>query len=117
MEQSKKRKSWELPASLWEIAQPLVTKAAGTVGAPVRVDLRRILAGIFYVLRTGCHWQSCPREHYGPPSTVHRYHMKWSRKGVFEQIWLQALEIYDDLQGIDWRWQSGDGAVTKAPLG
>ena len=32
-------------------------------------------------------------------------------------IWNQALETYDDLQGLDWQWQSGDGAMTKAPLG
>jgi hypothetical protein len=28
-----------------------------------------------------------------------------------------ALEDYDELKGIDWSWQSMDGAMTKAPLG
>ncbi len=28
-----------------------------------------------------------------------------------------ALTEYDDLKGIDWKWQSMDGAMTKAPLG
>jgi putative transposase len=27
------------------------------------------------------------------------------------------LHEYDELQGIDWEWQSMDGAMTKAPLG
>jgi hypothetical protein len=27
------------------------------------------------------------------------------------------LTEYDDLKGIDWKWQTVDGAMTKAPLG
>lgn len=111
------RSTWELPESLWEIAEPLVTKQPGSVGAPTEVNLKLVLAGIFYVLRTGCHWQACPRDLFGPPSTVHYYHQKWCSSGVFERIWLKALERYDDLVGIDWRWQSAEGAMTKAPLG
>ncbi len=37
--------------------------------------------------------------------------------GVFARLWQIALELYDDLVGLDWRWQSVDGAMTKAPLG
>jgi putative transposase len=32
-------------------------------------------------------------------------------------LWEIALELYDALVGLDWRWQSVDGAMTKAPLG
>jgi hypothetical protein len=28
-----------------------------------------------------------------------------------------ALDAYDEVKGIDWSWQSMDGAMTKAPLG
>ena len=117
MEQSKKRKSWELPQSLWELAKPLVTKKPGTVGSTVSVNLQQILAVIFDVLRTGCQWQSCPRELFGPPSTVHYDHQKWCHDGVFEHLGLKALAIYEDRQGLQWEWPSGDGAMTKAPLG
>ena len=37
--------------------------------------------------------------------------------GIFARLWQIALELYDDLVGLDWRWQSVDGAMTKAPLG
>jgi len=30
---------------------------------------------------------------------------------------MEALREYDALEGIDWGWQSLDGAMTKAPLG
>jgi putative transposase len=40
------------------------------------VDLRRILDGIFYVLRSGCQWRLLPRE-YGPWSTIYGYFRAW----------------------------------------
>jgi hypothetical protein len=38
-------------------------------------------------------------------------------KAVFFRLWKEALWEYDALEGIDWGWQSLDGAITKAPLG
>lgn len=32
-------------------------------------------------------------------------------------LWNIALELYDELVGLDWRWQSVDVAMTKALLG
>jgi hypothetical protein len=37
--------------------------------------------------------------------------------GPLRKLWQIALELYDDLVGLDWRWKSVDGAMTKAPLG
>ena len=37
--------------------------------------------------------------------------------GIFARLWQIALELYDDLVGLDWRWQSVDGAMTKAFFG
>jgi putative transposase len=36
---------------------------------------------------------------------------------VFADLWEIALELCDELVGLDWRWQSVDGAMTKASLG
>ncbi len=30
---------------------------------------------------------------------------------------MAGLILYDELKGIQWNWLSGDGAMTKAPLG
>lgn len=35
---------------------------------------------------------------------------------IFNDLWQLALIEYDDLVGLDWRWQRTDGAMTKAPL-
>lgn len=108
--------SWELPDAVWQRMEPLIPGRKSQMGRPRSVNLRRIAEGIFYVLRTGVHWQAVPRERFGPPSTVYYYFSQWVKAEVFEQLWVEALAVYDDLQGLEWTWQSIDGAMTKAPL-
>ena len=36
---------------------------------------------------------------------------------VFQRLWVRVLEVYDDLRGIGWNWQSLDSVSVKAPLG
>jgi transposase len=52
-----------------------------------RQDDRRIISGIFHVLKSGCRWQDCPSE-YGPHTTVYNRFNRWSRK----QFWTGMLE-------------------------
>jgi transposase len=54
---------------------------------------------------------------FGSGSAIHAYFQEWVKLGVFEELWRLALEEYDDLKGIDWKWQSMDGAMSKSPLG
>lgn len=109
--------SWRLPDELWVRIQPLLPKEkpAGTVGRP-SVPYRQVMEGIFYVLRTGCQWKAVPRE-YGSGSVVHARFQEWRQLGVFETLWEQGLQEYDELRGIAWRYQAMDGAMGKAPLG
>lgn len=113
----KQSRSWRVSDALWERVEPLLPKyRKGEQGGRPRADSRRLLDGILYVLRTGCQWKEAPRE-FGAPSTLHKYFQEWTRKGVFFRLWKEALREYDELEGIDWGWQSLDGAMTKAPLG
>jgi transposase len=117
---------WELSDSFWERIEPLLPKPKSRyrgrgkrrrhIGGRPPADPRRTLAGILYVLRTGCQWNAVPRE-YGSGKTLHRYFQRWRRAGVFKRMWQHGLLEYDEVKGIDWRWQAADGAVTKAPLG
>ena len=54
---------------------------------------------------------------FGSGSGVHNYFQLLVRRGIFTKLWEEALREYDDIHGIDWKWQSMDGAMTKAPLG
>ncbi len=118
--------SWELSDSLWARIEPWLPKpqsryrgrgaARQHIGGRPAADPRKIMAGILYVLRTGCQWNAVPAV-YGSGKTVHRYFQRWVRAGVFKRLWQAGLYEYDELKGIAWRWQAADGAMTKAPLG
>jgi transposase len=107
----------QIPDALWERIEPLLPnyKPSCNGGRP-RLSLRSVVTGIFYVLRTGCQWKAMPRE-FGSGSAIHAYFQAWVQAGIFEKLWREALAEYDCLQGIEWQWQSLDGALTKAPLG
>jgi putative transposase len=113
----KRNASWELPDTVWHRMEQLIPGRKSHMGRPRSVDLKRITEGIFYVLRTGVHWQAVPRERFGPPSTVYYYFSRWVRDGVFEKLWMEALAVYDDLKGLEWTWQGIDGAMTRAYSG
>ncbi len=53
-------------------------------GVP-RVDDRRVVSGIVYVIKHGLQWKDAPRE-YGPPKTLYNRFIRWSRLGVFDRI-------------------------------
>jgi putative transposase len=117
MAQEWKRCAWRLADELWQRMKPLLPRyAESPLGGRPRIDLRKIADGIFYVLRTGCQWKAAPRE-YGSGSTLHRYFQEWTELGVFRRLWKASLLEYDEVDGIDWNWQSVDGAMTKSPLG
>ena len=55
------------------------------MGRPVTVDRRRVVDVIVYVAATGCQWRALPATHPNW-NTVHRYHLAWSRDGIWERI-------------------------------
>ena len=113
----KQAPSWRVSDELWERVEPLLPRyRKSKAGGRPRAESRQVLDGILYVLRTGCQWKAVPQE-FGSPSTLHQYFQEWTKKGVFFRLWKEALWEYDALEGIDWGWQSLDGAMTKAPLG
>ena len=109
--------SWRIPDGLWDRMETFLPKyEKSPFGGRPRLDLRKVANGIFYILRTGCQWKAVPQE-FGSGSALHSYFQEWGRLRVFHQLWKYCLRHYDHLQGIQWKWQSLDGATTKAPLG
>lgn len=108
---------FRIPDAMWIRIEGLLPKfRKSRKGGRPRLDWRQVLDGIFYVLRTGCQWKALPPE-FGSGSSAHRYFQLLVRRNVFRELWMVALEEFDDFQGLDWQWQSMDGAMTKAPLG
>jgi transposase len=108
----------KIPDELWDEIKIILPreKPDKTIGRPI-VPFRKVLDGIFYVLRTGCQWKMLPKKEYGSGSTCHRRFQEWTVSKVFQKLWVRLLEVYDDLRGISWIWQSLDSVSIKAPLG
>lgn len=49
-----------------------------------RVDDRRIVSGIIYVIKHGLTWKG-----YGPHKTIYNRFIRWSRLGVFNRIFAE----------------------------
>jgi transposase len=53
-----------------------------------RVDDRRVISGIIYVIKNGLRWKDAPRA-YGPHKTLYNRFVRWSRMGVFNRIFAE----------------------------
>ena len=108
---------WEVPDDLWEEIAPLIAELdpPKSMGRK-RQDPRRMLNGIIFRLRSGCQWNQLPRS-LGDDSTIHRTFQRWEQIGLFSRIWERVQSRCAELGGVDWEWQSADGAMGKARLG
>ena len=106
---------WLVSDELWSKIEPRLPKArrrCPSRGGRPRVPDRQALNGILFVLRTGCQWNALNATGICSSSTAHLRFQQWARAGVFVKLWEHGLTDYDELQGIDWRWQAMDGAIT-----
>ena len=85
--------NWE-----WSVIKPLLPNNSRGVK---RVNDRRVLNGIFWVLRSGAPWRDIPKR-YGPYSTCYNRFNRWRKAGVWDRIMDGISEAYDgELQMID----------------
>jgi transposase len=120
MDALERAKAWRIPDELWEQLEPWIPERVNTHrfgGGRPPVANRVCLDAIFYVLRTGCPWKALDATVFCPGSTAHDRFQLWVKAGVFLKFWEAGLLEYDFFEGIDWRWLSMDGCMTKAPLG
>src|SRR6266849_4735739 len=82
----------------WRVIEPLLPNKPR--GVP-RVDDRRVLNGIFWVLRSGAPWRDLP-ERYGPRTTSYNRFVRWRKAGVWGRMMDAVTAAYDgDIQMID----------------
>ena len=110
---------YRVPDALWiRIAELLPPRPVHPLGCHrSRVDDRKAMDAIFFVLRTGCQWNALNATGICSSSSAHRRFQEWCAAGVFVTLWADGLQEYDELKGLDWEWLAMDGAMTKAPLG
>ena len=108
---------WEIPDDVWPLIQTILDEhSPAKPQGHRRVDLRRVLNGISFRLRTGCRWNQLPKR-LGDDSTVHRHVQQWCQRGLLARIWAVLVEACDELGGVDWEWQAADTAMGKARMG
>ncbi len=99
----------ELSDAEWMQLQPLLPPRKA--GKP-RQDDRRILNGILWRLATGAPWRDLP-ERYGPWQTVYTRFWRWTRAGVWDQIFA-ALQRQADAGGqVNWAVHFVDSTVVR----
>jgi len=89
----------DLSDAEWMILEPLIP-AAKSGGRPPKWTRRQILDGIFYLVRSGCHWRLLPRE-FPPWKTVYHYFRAWRIDGTWERLNTILRERERSRQGRD----------------
>ena len=88
---------FDLSDEEWALLEPLLPKSRKSA----RVDDRKIVNAIFYVLRTGMPWRDLP-ERYGPYTTAYNRFNRWSCRGIWKRVFDQlASKSHDSLYLID----------------
>ncbi len=64
----------DLTDEKWAIIVGLAVNKHWGLGSPMRLELRAVIKGVFYVLRTGCAWRYLPKEYPNHNSVYHHYH-------------------------------------------
>jgi putative transposase len=86
-----------LTDAAWALLSPFLPPAKPG-GRPRSIDLRRILNGLFYLVRTGCAWRYLPRD-YGSWSTVYHYFRQFRRDGTGERVHARLRELARERAG------------------
>ena len=112
--------NWRIPDFMWEEMKLIIPKPIDNHPLKChkkRIDNRKVMDGVLFVLRTGCQWKALDSTKICKHSVAHERFQEWTKAKVFEKFWENGLLMYDETKGINWNWISLDGAMTKAPLG
>ncbi|WP_431907594.1 IS5 family transposase [Amycolatopsis thermoflava] len=114
------RRPWEIEDELWELIEPLLPKAELRFRHPrrKRLDDRRALCGILFMLYTGMPWEFLPQElGYGSGMTCWRRLRDWTEAGVWQQLHELLLAKLNAAGLIDWSRAAIDGSHVRALKG
>jgi putative transposase len=78
----RKRYTSDLTDEEWAILEPLIAPAKEG-GRPRSVNMRDVVDGIFYIVKTGCQWANLPGD-FAPYSTVFDYYNQWRKNKVWQ---------------------------------
>jgi len=94
--------TYRIPDALWEKIEPLLPpELPRPRGGRPRMDNRKAMEAILYILHTGCKWKAIPRS-MGAGSTVQRRFQEWRKAGLFQRMWRAGILTYDEMRSLVW---------------
>jgi transposase len=108
-----------LPDPVWAVIQPVLPKVPPSPrGGRPRLDDRRALVGILFVLKTGMAWEDLPAElNCGSGMTCWRRLAEWQADGTWDRIHATLLDRLDGAGKLDWSRAVVDSSSVRAVFG
>lgn len=108
-----------LTDELWAVIEPVLPpRRAYPKGGRPRVDDRRALTGILFVLKTGIAWEDLPKEMgCGSGMTCWRRLRDWQEAGVWLDIFHTMLNHLQRADKLDWSRAIVDSSSVRAVFG
>ena len=105
---------------LWAVVEPLIPRVERRYRYPgrKRIDDRKVLSGILFVLKTGIGWEHLPQEMgCGSGMTCWRRLREWQEAGVWQRLHELLLARLREADRIDWSRAVVDSSHLPALLG
>jgi putative transposase len=74
----------DLTDEQWQLIEPMLPNAKPG-GRPRKTNLREVLNGLFYLVRSGCQWRMLPHE-FPPWKTCYNYYRAWIDNATWDEI-------------------------------
>lgn len=115
-----RRKPWEVSDGLWAVSEPLLPKHERRFRYPgrKRIDDRKTLQGVLFVLYTGVQWEFLPQElGFGSGPTCWRRLAEWQGAGVWEELQRVLLDGLRAADRLDFSRATSDASHVQARRG
>ena len=110
----------ELDDELWNLIEPLLPRTTRRYRHPGRrrIDDRKVLSGILFVLSTGIAWQRLPPElGFGSGMTCWRRLRDWQQASVWQRLHELLLAKLRQAEQLDFSRAVCDSSSLRALLG
>ncbi|WP_405956301.1 IS5 family transposase [Streptomyces phaeochromogenes] len=111
---------WIVPEELWVRIEPLLPVVPRRPDHPgrKRLDDRKVMSGILFVLYTGIPWEFLPQElGFGSGMTCWRRLRDWNDAGVWQRLHESLLAELHAAGALDWSRAVIDGSHVRALKG
>jgi transposase len=109
---------WIVPDGLWQRIEPLLPKTAPRNPRRPgrrRLDDRKVLCGILFVLHTGIQWEYLPQDlGFGSGMTCWRRLAEWNRASVWQRLHELLLAELQAADKLDWSRAVIDSSHVRA---